>query len=510
MLPRSLSALLLSLYLAGCASGGGTPDTALQPPVGSSAQRLQQAAEAQITAAVLGEDIAFLSSDALLGRDTPSAGLEVAASYLVDHFSSLGLTPAGDPGSFRQLWPFQRLVHLNDESIAEARGPGIEQRWVYGVDYFVIPSPPVPVEGAPYFAPSPTQISQELPRGAQGRPLVVPLPYGLGPDFSLVIQAAVTVGASSLVLILDEETGADIGEIAGALEAGAAGQLPLAVYGVRLELGEALLASAGIDVRGGRDPPAILDGIELSLLSEWALEEHEVSNVAALLPGSDPLLRDSYVILTAHYDHVGVGAPDAQGDSIFNGADDNASGTAVLMRVASALASLPEAPARSVLFLAVSGEEQGLLGSAYYAAFPTVPETSIVANINMDMIGRNHPDTLFAIGEDYTTLGALAHRIVADRPELGLLLAPDPAPEEQIFLRSDHYSFVELGIPALMFTTGLHEDYHAPSDHAERIDADKAARIGRLIFYLTHAVADDPTPPEWTPLGSDLLRRILF
>jgi hypothetical protein len=232
-------------------------------------------------------------------------------------------------------------------------------------------------------------------------------------------------------------------------------------------------------------------------------------NVVALLPGADPLLRDTYVVLTAHFDHVGVGAPDARGDSIYNGADDNASGTAALVEVAEAFAALPERPARSVLFLAVSGEEKGLLGSMHFARNPTVPAEGIVANLNMDMISRNAPDTLIAIGQEYSTFEDILAEVLAAHPEVGLTVIRDPVPHEQLFFRSDQLSFIQIGVPALFFFTGLHEDYHRPSDLPTRVDPDKAARVGRLAFLVAHRVANDPVPPQWTPDGRVQVERIL-
>ncbi len=223
--------------------------------------------------------------------------------------------------------------------------------------------------------------------------------------------------------------------------------------------------------------------------------------MVALLPGSDSVLRESYVVLTAHFDHVGIGSPDESGDSIYNGADDDASGTAAVLEMAEAFASLPVAPARSVIFLAVSGEEKGLLGSAYFVDNPTVPDSAIVANINMDMIGRNAPDSVIAIGQEYTTLGPLTHRIAEAHPELGLTIAPDMMPEERFFFRSDHFSFARNGVPAIFFTTGLHDQYHQPSDEPELIDNDKLARIARLVFFLGRTIATDPVAPDWTEEG---------
>src|SRR5690606_4787139 len=129
-------------------------------------------------------------------------------------------------------------------------------------------------------------------------------------------------------------------------------------------------------------------------------------------------LRDTYVVVTGHFDHVGVGQPNETGDSIYNGADDDASGTAAVLEIAEAMAALPEAPARSVLFLTVSGEEKGLLGSMAFAENPTVPIDAIVANVNMDMIGRNAPDTVIGIGQEYSTLEGMLQRISSERPEL--------------------------------------------------------------------------------------------
>jgi hypothetical protein len=229
--------------------------------------------------------------------------------------------------------------------------------------------------------------------------------------------------------------------------------------------------------------------------------DHRPPNVAGILRGSDPTLRDTYVVLSAHMDHVGVGRPDATGDSIYNGADDDASGTSAVIEIAEALASMPQKPARSVLFLLVSGEEKGLLGSRYYSEHPTVPAKNIVANINIDMIGRNAPDTVVAIGQEYSSLGPLMHDVVRAHPELGLTASNDLWPQERFFFRSDHFNFARLEIPAIFFFSGTHEDYHRPSDEVEKIDADKAARIARLAYYLTREIATRREPPQWTPEG---------
>jgi hypothetical protein len=222
-------------------------------------------------------------------------------------------------------------------------------------------------------------------------------------------------------------------------------------------------------------------------------------NVVGILQGSDPLLRDEFVVYSAHMDHVGVGAPDARGDSIYNGADDNASGTAAVMEVAQAMASLERRPARSVIFVLVSGEEKGLWGSAYFVDNPPVPVERMVANFNVDMVGRNWPDTIVAIGREHSDLGETLARVNDARPELGMAAIDDLWPQERFYFRSDHYNFARKGVPALFFFNGVHEDYHRPSDEPDRIDADKAARVARLLFFLGIEVADAPSRPRWEP-----------
>lgn len=230
------------------------------------------------------------------------------------------------------------------------------------------------------------------------------------------------------------------------------------------------------------------------------VEESFPPNVVALLPGSDPQLRGEYVILSAHFDHVGIGRP-VNGDSIYNGADDNASGTAALVEVAKAFASLAEPPRRSILFLHVSGEEHGLLGSRWYSDNPTVPIGQIIANINVDMISRNAPDSIVVIGKNYSTLGSVVDAAGARQPELGLTVSDDLWPQERFFYRSDHFNFARLEIPSLFFFSGVHEDYHRPSDTVDRIDPDKAARVARLIFYTVQDIANEPARPRWDPAG---------
>lgn len=224
-------------------------------------------------------------------------------------------------------------------------------------------------------------------------------------------------------------------------------------------------------------------------------------NVVGIVRGSDPDLADSYVVVTAHYDHVGVGAPDPAQDSIFNGADDNASGTAVLLEVAEALGALPTPPRRSVMLLAVSGEELGLLGSNTFVADPTVPLEGMVANINLDMVSRGAMGVFYAIGHPLSSLGPLAGAVASQYPGLGVVVRSDAELGQNLVGRSDHFSFGRRRVPALGLFGGFHPDYHTRDDEADRVDPEKAAAAARLAVYVVAAVAMLEDPPTWTSFG---------
>jgi hypothetical protein len=215
-------------------------------------------------------------------------------------------------------------------------------------------------------------------------------------------------------------------------------------------------------------------------------------NAGAVLEGSDPALSNQYVVVIAHMDGKGVRTPVGT-DSIYNGADDNASGTAAVLEMAEALAGTDPHPNRSVLFLAVSGEEHGFWGTYAYLAAPTVPIADIVAVLNFDMISRNSPDSIFGSGMDGSTLGDRLLQVVAAHPEEHLHFTPGPVGG------SDHVPFWARGVPFLMFFGGLHPDYHTPFDEAGRIDAAKAARVTRMAFYLALRIAGDDARPQWKP-----------
>jgi Zn-dependent M28 family amino/carboxypeptidase len=233
------------------------------------------------------------------------------------------------------------------------------------------------------------------------------------------------------------------------------------------------------------------------VLKETITDSLSAPNTIGILEGTDPTLRDEYLVFSAHMDHIGV-TPGAR-DSINNGADDNASGTTGVIELAEAFSRPGARPRRSVIFLTVSGEEKGLWGSRYFSEHPTVPLGQIVADINLDMLGRNWADTIVAIGKEHSDLGATLERVNAAHPELRMVAVDDRWPEERFYFRSDHYNFARKGVPALFFFNGVHEDYHRVTDSPDKINSEKESRILKLLYYLGQEIGNAPQRPAWDP-----------
>lgn len=444
------------------------------------------AGAATITASDMRARIGFLASDALRGRDTPSPGLEAAAAYIVSEFQRLGLEPRGDNGTYYQRYPYTLRTIQPRGVRLDVATDGEPESLAFGKDFFA-------------WAGTTARAQAQLVSGndVRGRIAVVEITGLLDRAWrtrvSRARNAATSGGALALIVVLDSTIAeAEVRERATAFSTTRSVSPVVSTLFVRkdrareaLKIGSVATIAVPVDEIGHRPP-----------------------NVMAVLPGSDPALRGTYLVLSAHMDHVGVGTPNAQGDSIYNGADDDASGTSAVLEVAEALASLPNRPARSVMFLLVSGEEKGLLGSQYFADHPTVPLSSMIANINIDMIARNAPDTVVAIGQEYSSLGPQVIDIVRRHPELGLTASRDIWPQERFFFRSDHYNFAKKDIPAIFFFSGVHEDYHRPSDEVEKIDAEKAARIAKLSYYLALEVANGREAPKWTEQGLKEVRSL--
>lgn len=272
---------------------------------------------------------------------------------------------------------------------------------------------------------------------------------------------------------------------------------------------EQIWADAEASVPQAFDLPA-----SITISTRTAHGKAESANVVGLLEGSDPVLKNEYVVFTSHLDHLGRG-PAVNGDTIYNGALDNASGVAVMLEAARLLAVNTPRPKRSILFIAVTAEESGLLGSEYFAANPTVPKESLVANVNMDMPVLLYPSAGFvAFGAEHSTLGRVAQKAVEAE---GLTLVPDPSPEEVFFVRSDQYSFVREGIPALylddarlsadpaidpmaVFKQHLLKNYHMPSDDMNlSLHWDSFAKLARVNARIGLDIANTRRRPEWLP-----------
>jgi hypothetical protein len=277
------------------------------------------------------------------------------------------------------------------------------------------------------------------------------------------------------------------------------------VVAVRERVLRPLLEQRGINLaslqgsKGGKPRSTPVD-LEMSIaLKPLPGSANHAPNVVGILEGSDPALRNQYLVFSAHMDHVGVGQPNEKGDSIYNGADDDASGTIAVVELAEAFARLTPRPKRSLVFLTVSGEERGLWGSEYFAGHAPVAMANVVANLNIDMVGRNWKDTIVAIGKEHSDLGATLNRVNRQHPELGMTAIDDLWPNESFYTRSDHINFARKGVPILFFFNGTHADYHGLDDEVGRIDGEKEARIARLIFYLGLEVANAADRPRWNP-----------
>lgn len=240
------------------------------------------------------------------------------------------------------------------------------------------------------------------------------------------------------------------------------------------------------------------------LVDSWAAwdtipaeRRQKSSNVIGILRGNDPSLRDQVVLIDAHYDHLGIGPPVA-GDSIYNGADDDASGVVAVLEIARALAAGPP-PKRTIIVMATTGEEEGILGTRWYIAHPIVPLARMVSNMEIEMIGR--PDSLaggpgkaWLTGYERSTMGDMLR-------QANLPIVADPHPDQQFFLRSDNISYAQMGIPAHTLSSyGLHADYHQPSDEVSRIDFDHMTAVIRTGAEAARLLADGPAP-QWKPGG---------
>ena len=514
MFHRSVQTLFCALALAALARPARAQTS------GRSAGAARRAAESIVPADVH-DRIAVIADDSMLGRATPSPQLDETAAWIAAQFRSFGLAPAGDSGTFIQRYTIRQL-QVDTTSFVMAMGRGAHGHWALGREAALLfgEPPAQPVTGpAVLVAGVPADTTQPFGDVSLAGAIVIQVaPARLlnSTLFGLLARAS-AAGARAWIIVtavpapifaqMARNSVSAQYEIAGL---GASGRRPLSLYLVRDSSAMEVLRAAGEDVSallasGADGGVRALPGFTATVdVRRTVLSAASAPNTIAVLEGSDPALKHEYVFFTGHMDHIGVpssgeGCAPVGGDSICNGADDDASGAVGVVELAQAFSRLEPRPRRTLVFMTVSGEERGLWGSGYYVSHPAVPLDSTVADFNTDMIGRNPSDGVMAIGKEQSSLGPLVDSIAARHPELRLRVLGDTMPQERLFYRSDHFNFAQHGVPILFFTTGLHADYHRPTDSVEKIDADQEARILRLIFWLGLDVADAAARPAWNP-----------
>ena len=494
--------------------------------------------------------MAFLADDLLEGRDTGSQGHEIASLYIASEFKKYGLEPAGDNGTFMQRVGFRKALLVQESPVFSVTAGDKEYSFDYPSDFIMGPDP----------VRTDSQLSAPLVFVGYG---IIAQEFEHNDYEGLDVEGKIVVALSGKPSLLDSEEGAHLASGAQkskyAVDNGAVGfitvQTPAGekvrsyqqslnyIHTPRMRWVDTqgnvgntypeLIASAYMSMASAEtlfaDAPSpiseiyelleddkVPSGFEMSVsvnLARESLHEDLTSpNVAAVLPGSDPELKDEYIVFTAHSDHIGI-SKSVEKDRINNGALDNASGTSVMLETARMFASLPKAPARSVMFLAVTGEEKGLLGADYYAKNPTVPLESMVANVNLDMplLTYEFADVI-AFGASHSTMGDYVKTATANAD---IKLTDDPWPDLNLFTRSDHYAFVKQGVPAVFLVTGIESKdpeidgsevlntflgthYHRPSDDMNQdFDWNAARTFTQVNFEIGKTLADAPQRPTW-------------
>ena len=491
--------------------------------------------------------VRFLADDALEGRETGSAGYRRAAAYVAAEFQKAGLQPGGTDGFLQPIGFKSRRILEDKASLALVRGGKAEPIALGAeatISMRVDPAPQLeaPIVFAGHGLRIPEAKYDDLAgldlRGKvvlflSGGPSRIPGPL-LSHYQSVRWSYLKETGAVGTMSITDPRnmdipwersiltrfqpslTLAD-----PALDETAGQKLAVTINPARAE---AFFAGTGhtfkdILARAAAGKPLPTFELPASLRATVAVasEDIESPNVVGLLPGTDPVLKDEYVVLSAHLDHVGIGEPlgsarggPVNGDRIHNGAMDNASGIAGLIETAVAIRDAGTRLRRSLVFLAVTAEEKGLLGSRYYANHPTVTADRIVANVNTDMFLPIIP--LRSVTVSGFEESDLANDVRKAAKALGIEVLPDPEPERNIFTRSDQYSFIKRGVPAIFPKLGFRKDspehqimkkwrterYHAPSDDlSQPVDFKAAADFNRFYLAVVESVANRPTRPRW-------------
>jgi hypothetical protein len=495
----------------------------------------------------------FLADDLLEGRGTGTRGFQLAANYVRAQFEEMGLKPGGVGGTYFQNIHLRKIELLRDQSSLIISRNGSEpkrvQKLVIDKDFVVVGDPlrtdtnaEAPVVFAGYGVTAPKFNYDDYAR-VDVRGKIVAALYGAPPSFpsapgahysdsTVKVRNAVAHGAIGLLIIwggrVEERT--PFSELIRFYRQptlrwlDAKGVPNDAEPNMRARATVSSSAAAAMLEGSGKSwkevlataldskPQAFPLEVKVSLHIVSRYSEVESPNIAAVLPGSDPQLRKEYVVFTAHADHLGIGVP-VNGDDIYNGAADNASGTAALIEIARAFSRLPQPPRRSLLFIAVTGEEEGLLGSDFYAHNPTVPMSQIVANVNMDEVSFLYDfRDIVPLGGEHSSLGAVAEDVAR---HMGLEVSPDPAPEEVFFVRSDQYSFVEQGVPSIYIEEGYqtldpkldgkkmqfdweNTRYHLPGDDmAQPLDFNAIVKCTRVNLAAGYEIAQQTARPRW-------------
>jgi hypothetical protein len=496
-------------------------------------------------------DMRFLADDLLEGRRAGTRGHLIAAHFIAAQFESMGLAPAGDNGTFFQDVPLQSAEVNESSSSFKWTGAGAADTLKFREDYVLNGDPgrddsqvSAPIVFVGFGISAPDQHYDDY-QGVNVRGKIAAAVFG-APAFPSAVKAhysaswlkrrnAAAHGAVGFLLLYDPrfESLYPFAKLVRDLAIPRLNWLnasgtPDHYYPELKAVGSVSMAGVQRLLTGSGHTAAEIDaGVKAGKLPSFALagtaEIHAVThrglvhspNVVAKLEGSDPTLRAEHVVYTAHLDHLGISTP-VNGDSIYNGALDNASGAAEVLEIARAFSRLPAKPRRSVLFIEVTAEEAGLLGSDYFASNPTVPRASIVADINIDedlMLWPLHD--VVALGAEHSTLDGAVKRAAA---RLQLAVSPDPEPEQVNFIRSDQYSFVRQGVPSLDLEAGLKSDdpnikpreisqnwydnfYHQPQDDMLQpgLNFDAAAALTRVGFLCGLYLAEQSERPRWNP-----------
>jgi Zn-dependent M28 family amino/carboxypeptidase len=485
--------------------------------------------------------VKVLADDKMEGRETGSSGLRAAEAFVVEQLKEAGVEPAGLKGYYQSVSFESRQIMEKDSSAALIRDGKIEPL-TFGEDaYFSTRTDLAPeVEAELVFVGyglsipeknyddfSGLDVRGKIAVAMQGSPAEMPgalaSHYQSAREKWKALKRAGAIGHISL----PNPAAMDIPwsrqslnrthvsmELTDQALNDTAGEVFSMVFNPTSA--DKLFGGSGhtfaeIAALAKERKPLPRFGLAVSIKAKARVEKKvvESANIIARVRGSDPTLMDEYVVLSAHIDHLGIGEP-INGDRIYNGAMDNASGSAVLMDVARSLKQSPEKLNRSLLFVFVTGEEKGLLGSKYFTAHPTVPPNSMVANINIDMFLPIVPlKVLTVLGLQESDLGDIVTEVAKARR---IRVQPDPEPVRNSFIRSDQYNFIRHGIPALAMKVGydpgtpeqklfkdwLTQRYHAPSDDLDQpIDLTAAAGYEEIIRALMVAVANDANRPQW-------------